>query len=186
MGFYNQNSANYDRGDGFRLDTSNSEGNRCRWNWAGNRPSGRPTCRVTTALVTTTRRPTAITTAAGAMALIRADHAYGGYVLLQQQLTAQGGDASRGLGVTVQAVMNDHKTSKPTTISRSALRKGPFDARPQMRLASARRVFTSTARIPVRCVSRMMPTAKRISTAQLICRFRMVPSTTTRFITMRS
>jgi porin len=60
------------------------------------------------------------------------NHSYGGYLLLQQQLTAMEGDNSRGLGVTVQAVMNDQKTSKTDNYqSVSFVWKGPFDARPK-------------------------------------------------------
>lgn len=58
--------------------------------------------------------------------------AYGGYLLLQQQMTATDGDVNRGLGLTVQAVMNDHKTSKTDNYQAVELTwKGPFASRAQ-------------------------------------------------------
>ncbi|MCZ4060722.1 carbohydrate porin [Pantoea sp. LMR881] len=132
VGFYNQNRANYDRGDGFRLDTSNSEGNMVpvELGWT---PTFGPE-----KLPGNYRLGYYYSSANGDVygswrdgAYQEKDHAYGGYVLLQQQLTAQDGDVNRGLGVRVQAVMNDHKTSKTDNYQSIALTwKGPFDARP--------------------------------------------------------
>ena len=133
VGFYNQNSANYDRGDGFRLDTSNSEGNLVPVE-LGWKPTLGPD-----KLPGNYRIGYYYSSANGDVygswrdgAYQDKDHAYGGYVLLQQQLTAQGGDASRGIGVSVQAVMNDHKTSKTDNYQSIAFTwAGPFDARPE-------------------------------------------------------
>ena len=58
-------------------------------------------------------------------------HAYGGYLLAQQQLFAMDGDNKRGLTLAVQAVMNDQKTAKTDNYqSVSLVWKGPFDTRP--------------------------------------------------------
>ena len=132
VGFYNQNRANYDRGDGFRLDTSNSEGNLVpvELGW-------KPTLGAQK-LPGNYRIGYYYSSANGDVygswrngAYQDQDHAYGGYLLLQQQLTAQDGDVNRGLGVRVQAVMNDHKTSKTDNYQSIAFTwKGPFDARP--------------------------------------------------------
>jgi len=132
VGFYNQNRANYDRGDGFRLDTSNSEGNLVpvELGW-------KPTLGAQK-LPGNYRIGYYYSSANGDVygswrngAYQDQDHAYGGYLLLQQQLTAQDGDVNRGLGVRVQAVMNDHKTSKTDNYQSIAFTwKGPFNARP--------------------------------------------------------
>lgn len=132
VGFYNQNRANYDRGDGFRLDTSNSEGNLVpvELGW-------KPTLGAQK-LPGNYRIGYYYSSANGDVygswrngAYQDQDHAYGGYLLLQQQLTAQDGDVNRGLGVRVQAVMNDHKTSKTDNYQSIAFTwKGPFDGRP--------------------------------------------------------
>lgn len=133
VGFYNQNRANYDRGDGFRLDTSNSEGNLVpvELGWKptfgpeklpGNYRIGYYYSSVDGDVYGSWRNGSYQDQA----------HAYGGYLLLQQQLTAQDGDVNRGLGVRVQAVMNDHKTSKTDNYQSIAFTwTGPFDARPQ-------------------------------------------------------
>ena len=133
VGFYNQNTANYDRGDGFRFDTNNSEGNLVpvELGWQptfgpdklpGNYRIGYYYSSVNGDVYGSWRDG----------GYQDKDHAYGGYILAQQQLTSQGGDASRGLGVIVQAVMNDHKTSKTDNYQSIAFTwKGPFDARPQ-------------------------------------------------------
>ncbi|MDF7659502.1 carbohydrate porin [Erwiniaceae bacterium L1_54_6] len=132
VGFYNDNPKNYDTGNGFRLDMGNSLGNMVpvELGWKptfgpdklpGNYRIGYYYSSVDGDVYGSWRNGGYQDQA----------HAYGGYVLLQQQLTAQGGDASRGLGVTVQAVMNDHKTSKTDNYqSISFTWKGPFDARP--------------------------------------------------------
>ncbi|MFP3437906.1 carbohydrate porin [Pantoea sp. SIMBA_133] len=148
VGFYNQNRANYDRGDGFRLDTSNSEGNLVPVE-LGWKPTLGPE-----KLPGNYRIGYYYSSANGDNygswrdgAYQSKDHAYGGYVLLQQQLTAQGGDASRGLGVSLQAVMNDHKTSKTDNYqSISFTWKGPFDARPQDEMGvGAARIHVNSA-----------------------------------------
>ncbi|MGJ0127294.1 carbohydrate porin [Pantoea sp. RHCKP32] len=133
VGFYNQNRANYDRGDGFRLDTRHSEGNLVpiELGWKptfgpeklpGNYRIGYYTSSVDGDVYSSWRN-------GGYQDQARA---YGGYLLLQQQLTAQSGDVNRGLGIRLQAVMNDHKTSKTDNYQSLALTwTGPFDARPQ-------------------------------------------------------
>nr|MBA2814768.1 porin [Candidatus Pantoea persica] len=133
VGFYNQNRANDDRGDGFCLDTSNFEGNLVPVE-LGWQPTLGPD-----KLPGNYRIGYYYSSANGDVygswrdgAYQDKDHSYGGYVLLQQQLTAQGGDVSRGLGVTVQAVMNDYKTSKTDNYQSTAFTcAGPFDARPE-------------------------------------------------------
>lgn len=148
IGFYNQNRANYDRGDGFRLDTRHSEGNLVpvELGWKptlgaaglpGNYRLGYYYSSVNGDNYGSWREG----------GYQRQDHAYGGYLLLQQQLTAQGGDASRGLGITVQAVMNDRKTSKTDNYqSISFTWKGPFDARPQDEIgAGVARIHVNSA-----------------------------------------
>jgi len=74
-------------------------------------------------------------------------HAYGGYILAQQQLTAQGGSTDRGITLTLQAVMNDHKTSKTDNYQSIAVTwKGPFDARPQDEIGvGAARIHVNSA-----------------------------------------
>lgn len=133
VGFYNQNPYNYDRGDGFRLEFSPTEGNLVpvELGWQpklgsdklpGNYRIGYYYSSVNDNVYGSWRNGGFSDTA----------HAYGGYILAQQQLTAQGGSADRGITLTLQAVMNDHKTSKTDNYQSIALTwKGPFDARPQ-------------------------------------------------------
>ncbi|WP_017346626.1 carbohydrate porin [Pantoea sp. A4] len=148
VGFYNQNPANYDRGDGFRLDTSNTVGNlvpvELGWtptfgpeNLPGNYRIGYYYSSTNGSDYGSWRNG----------AYQNEAHAYGGYVLLQQQLTAQGGDAKRGLGIRVQAVMNDHKTSKTDNYQSLALTwRGPFDARPDDEIGiGAARIHVNSA-----------------------------------------
>jgi porin len=132
VGFYNQTESNYARGDGFRLDTNNTEGNLVpvELGWKptlgpdklpGNYRIGYYYSSVNGDVYGSWRDG----------AYQDKDHSYGGYLLLQQQLTAQDGDVNRGLGILVQAVMNDHKTSKTDNYQSLAFTwKGPFDARP--------------------------------------------------------
>ncbi|WP_345831096.1 carbohydrate porin [Erwinia sp. HDF1-3R] len=131
VGFYNQTASNYDTGNGFRLDTSHTEGNmvpvELGWQPAfgadklpGNYRVGMYYSSVKGDNYSSYRD--------GQYG--EQNHAYGGYLLLQQQLTSMDGDNQRGLGVIVQAVMNDHKTSKTDNYqSVSFVWKGPFASR---------------------------------------------------------
>ncbi|WP_342325464.1 carbohydrate porin [Kosakonia sp. BYX6] len=133
VGFYNQNPYNYDRGDGFRMEFNPTEGNLVpvELGWQpqlgadklpGNYRIGYYYSSTHDDVYGSWRNGSYGDTA----------HSYGGYILAQQQLTAQGGSRDRGLTLTVQAVMNDHKTSKTDNYQSVALTwKGPFDARPQ-------------------------------------------------------
>ncbi|WP_226570358.1 carbohydrate porin [Mangrovibacter yixingensis] len=133
VGFYNQTPYNYDKGDGFRFEFSPTEGNLVpvELGWQpklgaeklpGNYRIGYYYSSARDDVYGSWREGGYNDTA----------HAYGGYILAQQQLTAQGGSADRGITLTVQAVMNDHKTSKTDNYQSIALTwKGPFDARPQ-------------------------------------------------------
>lgn len=131
VGFYNQTASNYDKGDGFRLDTSPSMGNMVpvELGWKptlgaeklpGNYRLGVYYSSVNGDKWSSYNRGHYSDDA----------HAYGGYMLLQQQLTAMDGDNQRGLGVVVQAVMNDHRTSKTDNYQAISFTwKGPFAAR---------------------------------------------------------
>jgi len=133
VGFYNQNAYNYDRGDGFRFEFSPTEGNLVpvELGWQpklgsdqlpGNYRIGYYYSSVNDNTYGSWRNGGFHDTA----------HSYGGYILAQQQLTAQGGSTDRGITLTLQAVMNDHKTSKTDNYQAIAMTwKGPFDARPQ-------------------------------------------------------
>jgi len=131
VGFYNQTPGNYDRGDGFRLDTSPTLGNMVpiELGWKpvfgpdklpGNYRIGAYYSSVNGDNYSSYRDG----------GYHNKNHAYGGYLLAQQQLTATDGDNQRGLGLTVQAVMNDHKTSKTDNYQAIALTwKGPMASR---------------------------------------------------------
>ncbi|WP_075182859.1 carbohydrate porin [Pantoea sp. 1.19] len=131
VGFYNQNRNNYDRGNGFYLDGSPTLGNLVpvELGWkpllGANKLPGNY------------RLGFYYSSVDGDVwhSYDRGDygqsaHAYGGYVLAQQQLFAMDGDNTRGLTLAVQAVMNDHKTSKTDNYqSISLVWKGPFASR---------------------------------------------------------
>lgn len=133
VGFYNQTPYNYARGDGFRLEFSPTEGNLVpvELGWQpqlgadklpGNYRIGYYYSSVNGDVYGSWRDG----------AYQDKAHSYGGYILAQQQLTVQGGSNERGLTLTVQAVMNNHETSKTDNYQSIALTwKGPFDARPQ-------------------------------------------------------
>jgi porin len=133
VGFYNQNPYNYDRGDGFRLEFNPTEGNlvpvELGWkptfgpdNLPGNYRIGFYYSSTNDDVYSSWRNGAYHDDA----------HSYGGYILAQQQLFSQGGSADRGLTLTLQAVMNDHKTAKTDNYQAISLAwKGPFDARPQ-------------------------------------------------------
>lgn len=132
-GFYNQNPYNAERGDGFRFEFSPTTGNlipvELVWTptlgpdqLPGNYRIGYYYSSANDNVYGSWRHQRFEQTA----------HAYGGYLVAQQQLTTWHGSANRGLTLTAQAVMNDHKTSKTDNYQSLALTwKGPFDARPQ-------------------------------------------------------
>ncbi|MDK7100989.1 carbohydrate porin [Klebsiella aerogenes] len=148
VGFYNQNPYNYDRGDGFRLEFSPTEGNLVpvELGWQpklgsdklpGNYRLGYYYSSVNDNVYGSWHNGGFNDTA----------HAYGGYILAQQQLSAQGGSTDRGITLTLQAVMNDHKTSKTDNYQSIAVTwKGPFDARPQDEIGvGAARIHVNSA-----------------------------------------
>ncbi|EPL6128681.1 TPA: carbohydrate porin [Klebsiella aerogenes] len=148
VGFYNQNPYNYDRGDGFRLEFSPTEGNLVpvelgwqpklgRDKLPGNYRLGYYYSSVNDNVYGSWHNGGFNDTA----------HAYGGYILAQQQLSAQGGSTDRGITLTLQAVMNDHKTSKTDNYQSIAVTwKGPFDARPQDEIGvGAARIHVNSA-----------------------------------------
>jgi porin len=148
VGFYNQNPKNYDTGNGFRLDFSPTEGNLVpvELGWQpklgsdklpGNYRIGYYYSSVNDNVYGSWHNGGYNDTA----------HAYGGYILAQQQLTAQGGSTDRGITLTLQAVMNDHKTSKTDNYQSIAMTwKGPFDARPQDEIGiGAARIHVNSA-----------------------------------------
>lgn len=133
VGFYNQNTYNYNRGDGFRLEFTPTEGNLlpAELGWQprlgdnklpGNYRIGAYYSSVQDKVYGSARSNGSYDT----------DHAYGGYLLAQQQITALNGDVDRGITLIAQAVINDHNTSKTDNYQALALTwKGPFDTRPQ-------------------------------------------------------
>ncbi len=133
VGFYNQNQYNYDRGDGFRFEFSPTSGNLVpvELGWAPKLgPEGLPGNYRIGYYYSSTHDNVYGSWREGGYN--DTAHSYGGYLLAQQQLTAWHGDAKRGLTLTVQAVMNDHKTSKTDNYQSVSLTwKGPFDARPE-------------------------------------------------------
>lgn len=134
VGFYNQNPYNYARGDGFRFEFSPTEGNlipaEIGWqpkfgpeNLPGNYRLG---------FYYTSAKDLAYGSYHKGTYGNDHAHAYGGYLLAKQQLTTQAGDPDRGLGLVVQAVINDHKTSKTDNYQAvSVTWTGPFDIRPK-------------------------------------------------------
>lgn len=133
VGFYNQTPSNYDTGNGFRLDTSPTLGNmvpvELGWQpaFGADKLPGNYRIGMYYSSVNGDNYSAYHDGEYG-----QKNHSYGGYLLLQQQLTAMEGDNQRGLGITVQAVMNDQKTSKTDNYqSVSLVWKGPFDARPK-------------------------------------------------------
>lgn len=133
-GLYNQNPYNYGRGDGFRFEFSPTEGNLVPVELGWQPKLGAESLPGNYRLgfyYSSTKDPQYSSYRNGSYASDDV-HSYGGYLLAQQQLTTQGGSAERGLGITVQTVMNDHKTAKVDNYQSVALTwKGPFDARPQ-------------------------------------------------------
>ncbi|MCC4105457.1 carbohydrate porin [Serratia ureilytica] len=131
VGFYNQNPYNYNKGDGFRFEFKPTVGNLVpvELGWQpklghdklpGNYRLGYYYTSANDDVYGSWREGEYNKNA----------HAYGGYLLAQQQLTAQNGDVNRGITVMFQTVLNDHKTSKTDNYQSLALTwKGPFDLR---------------------------------------------------------
>ncbi|ORJ24096.1 carbohydrate porin [Rouxiella badensis] len=137
VGIYNQNPKNYDTGNGFRLDTSGSIGNLIpvEVGWKPTLgPDKLPGKYALGAYYSSTKGDvySSGSIVNGSEQYSRDAHAYGGYVLVQQQLTSVAGDNTRGLTLTVQGVMNDKKTSKTDNYQSVAVTyKGIFDSRPK-------------------------------------------------------
>lgn len=133
VGLYNQTPYNTERGDGFRLEFSPTTGNmvpvELGWKPAlgpdhlpGNYRLGYYYSSASDNVYSSWHNTGYSDTA----------HAYGGYLVAQQQLTTWHGSADRGLTLTLQAVMNDHRTSKTDNYEAVSFTwKGPFDARPE-------------------------------------------------------
>lgn len=132
-GFYNQTASNYNTSNGFRLDGGHTEGNLVPVELAWQPQSGADKLQGNYRVgiyYSSVRGDNYSSYSNGQYG--EQDHSYGGYLLLQQQLTAMDGDNQRGLGIVAQAVMNDHKTSKTDNYQSLALVwKGPFNARPK-------------------------------------------------------
>lgn len=137
VGIYNQNPKNYDTGNGFRLDTSGTVGNLVplEFGWTPKLGAAQlPGKYKIGGYYSSTKGDVYSSAAINNTGTQYRDtaHSYGGYVLAQQQLTSVEGDASRGLTLTVQGVMNDKKTSKTDNFQSVALTYvGVFDARPE-------------------------------------------------------
>ncbi len=133
VGFYNQTASNYDTGNGFRLDGGHTEGNLVpvEAGWQPQLGADKLQGNYRVGMYYSSVRGDNYSTYSNGQ-YDQQNHSYGGYLLLQQQLTSMEGDNQRGLGVVVQAVMNDHKTSKTDNYQSLALVwKGPFDLRPK-------------------------------------------------------
>lgn len=132
VGVYNQNKANDTKANGFRFDMGHGEGNLVpvELGWTpqlgqqelpGNYRLGM--------FYSSTKGGDFHTWHDGSYG--KTKKAYGGYLLAEQQLFAMDGDKSRGLSVSFQYVMNDHRTARMDNYQSLALAwKGPFDARP--------------------------------------------------------
>lgn len=137
VGIYNQNPKNYDTGNGFRLDTSNSIGNLIpvEAGWTPTLGPDKLAGKYALGFYYSSTKGNVYSSGSiqnGGEQYSDEAHAYGGYVLVQQQLTAVNGDNSRGLSLTVQGVMNDKKTSTTDNYQSIALTyKGIFDSRPK-------------------------------------------------------
>lgn len=132
VGIYNQNKANYTKGNGFRFDMRHGEGNLVPVELGWQPKLGADQ------LQGNYRLGMYYSSTDGGVynswhdgKYSKKDDAYGGYLLAEQRLTATDGDSTRGLGINFQYVMNDHKTSKLDNYQSLALTwAGPFDARP--------------------------------------------------------
>lgn len=138
IGIYNQNPENYNNQNGFRLDTTGSVGNLVplEFGWTPSKGiADLPGKYKIGAYYSSTRDPVqsnAIFTPGAQPQYEDTAHSYGGYFLVQQQLTSVNEDASRGLTLSVQGVLNDKKTSKVDDFQSIALTYvGVFDDRPE-------------------------------------------------------
>lgn len=136
VGIYNQNPKNYNTGNGFRLDVTGTTGNLVpvELGWKPTLgPDKLPGKYAVGAYYSSTKGSVYSSGSVenGSEVYDREAHAYGGYVLVQQQLTSVAGDKNRGLTLTVQGVMNDKKTSKTDNYQSIAVTyRGIFDSRP--------------------------------------------------------
>ncbi|KAB7895160.1 porin [Rouxiella sp. S1S-2] len=137
VGIYNQNPKNYDTGNGFRLDSSGSIGNLIpvEVGWTPTLGPDKLAGKYALGFYYSSTKGNVYSSGSiqnGSEQYSDQAHAYGGYVLVQQQLTAVNGDNSRGLSLTVQGVMNDKKTSSTDNYQSVAITyKGIFDSRPK-------------------------------------------------------
>lgn len=123
VGIYNQNPSNYDSDKGFRMDVTGTVGNLIpvEVGWKPTLgPDKLPGKYALGGYYSSTKGSVYNSGYVdnGGEAYSRQAHAYGGYFLIQQQVTSVDGDKNRGLTVVLQGVMNDKKTAKPTTINR--------------------------------------------------------------------
>ncbi|WP_226572014.1 carbohydrate porin [Mangrovibacter yixingensis] len=133
VGLYNENPYNYDKGDGFRFEFTDSDGNLVPFE-LGWQPELGPDH-----LKGNYRLGGYYTSAHGSVYHTWQDgsysseaHGYGGYLIIQQQLFAQGHDNHRGLTLTLSNIMNDKRTSKLDNTQTVALAwKGMFESRPK-------------------------------------------------------
>lgn len=137
VGIYNQNPKNYDTGNGFRLDTSGGVGNLIplEVGWLPKLGAQQLPGKYKVGAYYSSTKGNVYSSGAfenGGMQYSDTAHSYGGYFLVQQQLTAVDGDHSRGLTFTLQGVMNDKKTSTTDNFQSIAVTYvGLFDARPK-------------------------------------------------------
>lgn len=132
VGVYNQNRANYTKANGFRFDMGHGEGNLIPVELGWKPQLGQDKLQGNYRLgmfYSSTEGGDFHSFKDGEYQHNR--RAYGGYLLAEQQLFAMDGDNKRGLSVSFQYVMNDHRTAKMDNYQSLALAwKGPFDARP--------------------------------------------------------
>ncbi len=136
VGIYNQNPKNYNTGNGFRMDVTGTVGNMVpvEVGWKPTLgPDNLPGKYALGGYYSSTKGSVYSSgyVANGSEAYNREAHAYGGYFLVQQQVTSVEGDKNRGLTLVVQGVMNDKKTSKTDNYqSVAATYRGIFASRP--------------------------------------------------------
>ncbi|MTD25370.1 carbohydrate porin [Erwinia sorbitola] len=132
VGVYNQNRANFQKANGFRFDMGHGLGNLIPVELGWQPRLGQDK------LLGNYRLGMYYSSVKGGDyhswkdgAYHHQRHAYGGYLMAEQQLFAMKGDNTRGLSVSFQYVMNDHRTAKLDNYQSLALVwKGPFDSRP--------------------------------------------------------
>ncbi|MBK0032784.1 carbohydrate porin [Erwinia sp. S43] len=133
VGIYNQNKVNNTKANGFRFDMRHGEGNLVPMELGWQPKLGADGLQGNYRLggyYSSTSGGNYSSWHDGKYG--KRNHAYGGYLLAEQRLTATGGDNTRGLGINFQYIMNDHRTSKLDNYQSLALTwAGPFDARPK-------------------------------------------------------